>query len=105
MEITFGDATPLGGDTLVFPTSAEGQGDSVADDGDVFGTIDLDGELRRMRTIDRRYKVEGLHATIDTGVIDLLFFCDQDVPETSSPLLGASMPVDGWLERGSQPVL
>lgn len=103
VEVTFSDATPLGGDIVVFTASAEGQGDDVADDGEirgsVVGTIDLDGEVRRMRTIDRRYKVEGVHATLDTGVIDFLFVCDQDAPEIASPLLAASMPVDGRFER------
>jgi hypothetical protein len=102
VELTFSDATPIGGDVLVFTASAEGQGDSVADDGEirgsVVGTIDLGGEVRRMRTIDRRYKVEGVHASIDTGVLDLLFVCDQDAPETASPLLAASMPLDGRFE-------
>ncbi|MBW3653675.1 MAG: hypothetical protein KY433_08795 [Actinobacteria bacterium] len=105
VEVTFSDATPLGGDILVFTASAEAQGDDGHPDGricgSVVGTIDLDGHVRRMRTIDRRYKVEGVHATIDTGVIDFLFVCDQDDPETSSPLLGASMPVDGSFERAA----
>ena len=105
VEVTFSDATPLGGDLLVFTASAEGQGESVTEDGEirgsVVGTIDLDGDVRRMRTIDRRYKVEGVHATIDTGVMDFLFVCDQDDPQTSSPLLAASMPVDGRLERAA----
>ncbi len=52
-----------------------------------------------MRTIDRRDKVEGVHATVDTGVIDFLFVCDQDDPAVASPLLSASMPIDGRLER------
>jgi hypothetical protein len=103
VPVTFSDATPLGGELLVFTASAEGQGDSVADDGEILGsvvgTIDPGGEVRRMRTIDRRYKVEGVHATIDTGVMDFLFVCDQDDPEAASPLLGASMPVDGSLEH------
>jgi hypothetical protein len=103
VPVTFSDATPLGGELLVFTASAEGQGDSVADDGEILGsvvgTIDPGGEVRRMRTIDRRYKVEGVHATIDTGVMDFLFVCDQDDPESASPLLGASMPVDGSLEH------
>jgi hypothetical protein len=103
VEVTFSDATPLGGDVLVFTASAEGQGDDVAEDGEIFGsvvgTIDVDGNVKRMRTIDRKYKVEGVHATIDTGVIDLLFVCDQDDPTTASPLLSASMPVDGRIER------
>ena len=36
---------------------------------------------------------------IDTGVMDFLFVCDQDDPDTPSPLLSAAMPVDGSLER------
>jgi hypothetical protein len=104
VEVTFSDATPLGSETLVFTASAEGQGDDVAEDGEIFGsivgTIDLEGNVRRMRTIDERYKVEGVHATIDTGVIDFLFVCDQDDPATASPLLSASMPLDATIERG-----
>ena len=96
VKVTFSDATPLGGELLVFTASAESEDGAIR--GSVVGTIDLDGEVRRMRTIDRRYKVEGVHAMIDTGVMDFLFVCDQDEPETASPLLSASMPVDGRLE-------
>ena len=107
VEVTFSDATPIGGELLVFTASAEGQGDDVAEDGAIFGsvvgTIDLDGDVRRMRTIDRRYKVEGVHATIDTGVLDFLFVCDQDEPGTASPLLSAAMPLDGALETEERP--
>jgi hypothetical protein len=103
VELTFSDATPIGGDLLVFTASAEGQGADVTEDGgihgSVVGTIALDGEVRRLRTIDRRYKVEGVHATIDTGVLDLLFVCDQDDPGMPSPLLSASMPLDAAVER------
>ena len=103
VTVTFSDATPIGGELLVFTASAEVSGDQASDDGaikgSVVGTIDLDGNVQRMRTIDRRYKVEGVHATIDTGVIDFLFVCDQDAPGEASPLLSASMPVDGRLER------
>jgi hypothetical protein len=106
IEVTFSDATPIGRELLVFTASAEAQGDSVVDDGEirgsVVGTIDLDGTVQRMRTIDRRYKVEGVHATIDTGVLDFLFVCDQDDPANGSPLLSASMPVDGHLEGGGE---
>ena len=100
IEVTFSDATPLGGDLLVFTASAEGENENGDGEirGSVVGTIDLGGDVKRMRTIDRRYKVEGVHATIDTGVMDFLFVCDQDDPETASPLLSASMPVDGSLE-------
>ena len=54
----------------------------------MIGLIAPDGDVRRLRRIDRQWKVEGVHATIDTGVLDLLFVCDQDDPDTPSPLLG-----------------
>jgi hypothetical protein len=63
------------------------------------GTLDRGGRVRRLRTIDRRYKIEGVHATIDTGVMDFLFVCDQDDPDRPSPLLSAAMPVDAAFER------
>jgi hypothetical protein len=105
VPLAFSDATPLGGDLLVFTASAEAQGDAGPDGeihGSVVGTIGLDGDVQRLRTIDRRWKVEGVHATIDTGVMDFLFVCDQDAPEDASPLLSAAMPVDGALEHGEE---
>jgi hypothetical protein len=97
VKLTFSDATPLDGRVLVFTASAEGDDNAIH--GSVVGTIDLDGEVQRLRTIDRRYKVEGVHAAIDTGVMDLVFVCDQDDPDVASPLLSATMPVDGRFER------
>ena len=97
VPLTFSDATPVADEVLVFTASAEGEGGRIR--GSVVGTLDRDGEVRRLRTIDRRYKVEGVHATIDTGVVDFLFVCDQDDPEAPSPLLSAAMPIDGTFER------
>jgi hypothetical protein len=105
VPLAFSDATPLGGDLLVFTASAEAQGDAGPDGaihGSVVGAIGLDGDVQRLRTIDRRWKVEGVHATIDTGVMDFLFVCDQDAPEDASPLLSAAMPVDGTFEHGEE---
>jgi Family of unknown function (DUF6929) len=96
VRLTFSDATPLGRDMLVFTASAEGEGGIH---GSVVGTLDANGAVERLRTIDRRYKVEGVHASIDTGVVDLLFVCDQDEPGTASPLLSAAMPLEGRFER------
>lgn len=96
VPLTFSDATPLGRDMLVFTASAEGDGGIH---GSVVGTLDAGGVVQRLRTIDRRFKVEGVHASIDTGVVDFLFVCDQDDPETASPLLSAAMPLDGHFER------
>jgi hypothetical protein len=96
VELTFSDATPIAEQLLVFTASAEADDGAIR--GSVVGTLDLDGSVRRLRTIDRRWKVEGVHAAIDTGVLDFTFVCDQDDPDTPSPLLSATMPVEGRLE-------
>jgi hypothetical protein len=95
--LTFSDASPLGGELLVFTASAEDSSSTYEDGailGSVVGTIDRAGEVRRLRTIDRKHKVEGVHAALDTGVVTMTFVCDQDDPEVASPLLSATMPVD-----------
>ena len=102
-KLTFSDASPLGGELLVFTASAEGSANTYQDGkilGSMVGTIDSDGEVRRLRTIDRAYKVEGVHATLDTGVMTLTFVCDQDDPDVPSPLLSATMPLDDGVEHG-----
>jgi hypothetical protein len=96
VELAFSDATTVTSDLLVFTASAEAQGHDGPDGeirGSVVGTIDVEGHVRRLRTIDRRYKVEGVDARVDTGVVDFLFVCDQDEDETASPLLSATMPL------------
>ena len=96
VELTFSDATPIAERLLVFTASAEADDGTIR--GSVVGTLDLNGSVHRLRTIDRRWKVEGVHAAIDTGVLDFTFVCDQDDPGAPSPLLAAMMPVDGRLE-------
>ena len=96
MKLTFSDATPIADQLLVFTASAEGEDGHIR--GSVVGTLGLDGSVQRLRTIDRRWKVEGVHATIDTGVLDFTFVCDQDDPDEPAPLLSATMPVEGRFE-------
>jgi hypothetical protein len=95
-ELTFSDATPIADQLLVFTASAEADDGHIR--GSVVGTLGRDGSVQRLRTIDRRWKVEGVHAAIDTGVLDFTFVCDQDDPDAPSPLLSATMPVEGKLE-------
>jgi hypothetical protein len=97
VPLTFSDATPLGDERLVFTASAEDSDGAIH--GSVVGTISRDGDVTRLRTIDRRWKVEGVYASIDAGVMDFLFVCDQDDPDTPSPLLLAAMPLDPSFER------
>jgi hypothetical protein len=98
LRLCFSDATTLTERLVCFTASAEGEGDGDIH-GSVVGTIGEDGSVRRLRSIDPRWKVEGVHATIDTGVIDFLFVCDQDDPDTPSPLLSATMPIERELDE------
>ncbi len=107
VELAFSDATTVSSDLLVFTASAEAQGHDGPDGeirGSVVGTIDLDGHVTRLRTIDRRYKVEGVDARLDTGVVDFLFVCDQDDEDLASPLLSATMPLEQAVEPGGREV-
>jgi hypothetical protein len=96
IELTFSDATPIADQLVVFTASAEGEDGRIR--GSVVGTLGLDGSVQRLRTIDRHWKVEGVHASIDAGVLDFLFVCDQDDPGEPAPLLSATMPVEGRFE-------
>ncbi len=98
VPLCFSDATALTDQLVCFSASAEGEEDGDVR-GSVVGTIGEDGSVRRLRTIDPQWKVEGVHATIDSGVIDFLFVCDQDDPDTASPLLSATMPIDRELDE------
>jgi hypothetical protein len=102
-KLAFSDVAPLANELVVFTASAETNPGGDEDGeirGSVVGTLGSDGGVQRLRAIDRRWKVEGVHASIDTGVVDLLFVCDQDDPDTPSPLLSAAMPLDAAFERG-----
>lgn len=101
--LCFSDATPVADDLVVFTASAEGGGDGPDGSirGSVVGTISADGTVERLRTIDRKWKVEGVHAAVEAGVIDFVFVCDQDEPGEPSPLLSATMPLEGGFEHRS----
>ena len=102
VPLTFSDATPLADQVVVFTASAEPGSDPHGTDGairgSVVGTIDGNGHVERLRTIDRKWKVEGVYASVDARVIDFLFVCDQDDPDTASPLLSAAMPIESEFE-------
>ncbi|MBA2504863.1 MAG: hypothetical protein H0V29_02845 [Thermoleophilaceae bacterium] len=104
VPLTFSDATPLADELVVFTASAEPGSDPHGTDGEirgsVVGMIDGDGQVNRLRTIDRKWKVEGVYASIDARVMDFLFVCDQDDPAAASPLLSAAMPLESRFEPG-----
>jgi hypothetical protein len=97
VPLCFSDATMLSDELVCFTASAERDDGAIL--GSVVGTIEAGGEVQRLRTIDRRWKVEGVDATVDTGMISFLFVCDQDDPDEPSPLLSATMPVEPRFEQ------
>ena len=100
-RLSFSDATPVADQLVVFTAAAEVDDGGDEDGqirGSVVGTITAGGEVERLRAIDPAWKVEGVHAAVDTGVIDFVFVCDQDDPEVPSPLLSATMPIDAAVE-------
>jgi hypothetical protein len=102
VPVCFSDATTLLEDLVAFTASAEAE-DGGGIRGSVVGTIDAGGRVHRLRAIDPRWKVEGVHAAVDAGVIDFLFVCDQDDPGTPSPLLSATMPIDRRFDATREP--
>lgn len=100
VELCFSDATQLSDDLVAFTASAEadGGGQDGRIRGSVIGTIDGEGTVRRLRTIDKKWKVEGIDATLGSGILDLAFVCDQDDADAPSPLLSATMPLEARFE-------
>jgi hypothetical protein len=103
VPLCFSDATQLFDELVVFTASAEEDGSGEAPEGSirgsVVGTIDAGGNVKRLRKIDSRWKVEGVHAAVDTGVIEFVFVCDQDDDQAPSPLLTATMPLEERFEQ------
>jgi hypothetical protein len=97
IPLCFSDATPIVDQLVLFTASAESADDGSIH-GSVVGAIDADGQVQRLRTIDPRWKVEGVHGALEAGILDLVFVCDQDDPETPSPLLTATMPLEQRFE-------
>jgi len=102
VPLTFSDLAPLADGLVVFTASAEPGSDGHGADGEirgsVVGTIDRDGRVERLRTLAKKWKVEGVYASLDARVIDFLFVCDQDDPDVASPLLSGAMPIESRFE-------
>jgi hypothetical protein len=97
VPLCFSDATAIVDQLVLFTASAESAADGSIH-GSVVGAIDSEGRVQRLRTIDPRWKVEGVHGALEAGILDLVFVCDQDDPETPSPLLTATMPLERRFE-------
>jgi len=99
----FTDACPLPDGRIVFTAVAEATSDTYADGpclGSAVGLLDLTSSgapdpgprVSHLVPLDPPYKVEGVHAELAGGQIELLLVADADNPSHPAPLLAASLP-------------
>ena len=90
----FTDAAVLPDGDMVFIAVAEDTDDAYSDGpcaGAAIGIVDNNGHLRRLRRLDRPYKVEGVDARVDGDVIRLLLVTDADDADIAAGLFSATM--------------
>ena len=94
VPFSFTDAASLPNGEMLFTAVAEDTDDPY-DDGpcaaSAAGIIGADGTLRRLVPLDPPYKVEGVDARVEGGVIKLLLVTDADDPEIPAVLFSATM--------------
>jgi hypothetical protein len=89
----FTDATALPDGRLLFTAVAEDTGNAYEDGrclGSAIGII-ADGTLRRLERADRPCKIEGVHAQMSGGRIELLLVTDADNADLPGELLRATL--------------
>ncbi len=90
----FTDAAALPNGDMVFTAIAENTDDAYNDGpcmGAAIGIAGNDGRLRWLRGLDRPYKVEGIDARADGGVIRLLLVTDADDAHIPAGLFSATI--------------
>src|SRR4029079_2465827 len=96
IPLGFTDGSALPGGRMVFTAVAEDTDDSYEDGGcrgAVLGILGAGGALERLDSLDRRYKVEGVAASVEGGVIRLWLVTDADNAEIPAQLLACELPL------------
>lgn len=96
LSFTDGAALPRGG--WVFSAAAEDTSDTYSDGfcaGSVIGLVAADGSIRRQARLSPVCKVEGIAASVNGNMIDLLLVTDADDRSKPALLLSASLRSDG----------
>ena len=94
VPFSFTDAAPLPNGDMLFTAVAEDTNDPYNDGpcaASAVGIIGADGTLRRLVLLDPPYKVEGIDARVEGGVIKLLLVTDADNPGIPAVLFSAAM--------------
>jgi hypothetical protein len=94
IPLCFTDAAALPDGDMVFTAIAEDTDDTYNDGlcvGAAIGIAGNDGTLRCLRSLDQPYKVEGVDAGVDCGVIRLLLVTDADDAGIPASLLSGTL--------------
>jgi hypothetical protein len=90
VPLGFSDGTALPGGRIAFTAIAEDTGDSYHDGacrGAALGVLGRDGGVELLKPLDPCYKVEGIEAWTDGGVLHALLVSDADDPDVPASLL------------------
>jgi hypothetical protein len=94
VPLGFTDAAPLPGGAVLFTAAAEAT-DNAYDDGacrgSAIGLLDARGRLQWVKRLNIRSKIEGVHATCDGNMMDVLLVSDADNAAVPAGLFRASL--------------
>ena len=95
LGLTDGAALPNG--DIVFSAVAENQEDNYNDGpcvGAALGVLNKDGNLRCLHRLDQAHKIEGIDASLESGVIRLLLVTDADDANIPASLYSAALAAE-----------
>jgi hypothetical protein len=95
VPLSFTDGASLPDGSMVFTAVAEDTEDTYNDGaclGAAIGIAARDGSLRFLERLDECHKVEGVAASVDNNVIQLLLVTDADDPAIPASLSSATLP-------------
>jgi hypothetical protein len=96
VPLCFTDAASLPDGSMVFTAIAEDTADAYNDGpclGAAIGIMDADGRVRRIESLDRPHKIEGVDARLDGDAVRLLLVTDADDAGVAASLFSAMISV------------
>lgn len=104
VPLCFTDGAALPGNHLLFSAIAENTEDNYADGaciGAALGIIGSDGQIRLIQQLEKAYKIEGVDARVEQGIIHLLLVTDADDAAIPAVLLSGEIAGYAFDGQGS----